>query len=117
MRNLDDKYNATLSKKIVTGLLREKLRFKGVVISDCLHMQAIAANYKFDDAVELSINAGVDIILLTNNSPYVNYDEDIASHTVEIIKNLIKQGKISEDRINQSYTRIMLLKSSIAAKQ
>lgn len=112
--HLDGKFNATLSRPIVTGLLREKLGYKGVVISDCLHMRAIEAYYKFEDAVRLAIEAGVDIILLTNNSPYVNYDENIASQTVEIVKKLVREGRISEGRINESYERIKQLKNRIA---
>jgi hypothetical protein len=44
----------------------------------------------------------------------VDYDEDIALHTVEIVKKLVREGGISENRINESYERIKLLKSKIS---
>lgn len=108
--NLDAQYPATLSKNIITGILRNSLGFKGVIVSDAMDMKAIADYYGLESAVLLSINAGVDIILFSNN---LIYDNDIAVKVTEIIKSLVAEGKITEHRINESYERIMKLKDDL----
>lgn len=105
--NLDSDYPATLSKKIMTGILREQLHFKGVIISDDMGMGAITTQYGLQAAVEKSIEAGVDILLFANN---LTYDEHIAEKVFAIITAMIDSGKIDENRINESYKRIIDLK-------
>lgn len=105
--HLDPKYPATLSKTIITGILREELGYDGVVISDDMQMRAIMAHYTFEAAVEKAINAGVDVIAIANN---LMYGEDVPARAVATIKRLVEAGKISEARINQSYRRIQRLK-------
>lgn len=109
---LDDKVPATLSSPIITGLLREKLGWKGVVISDDMHMGAITENYGLEDAIEKSLNAGVDILVFANNNGRF-YSENAVSEAITIIKKLIKENKISEERIDQSLARIQALKASL----
>ncbi|MBN1431607.1 MAG: glycoside hydrolase family 3 protein [Methanomicrobiaceae archaeon] len=106
-QNLDPDYPATLSEKTITGILRNKLGYEGVVITDAMDMGAIADNYGMKDALNLSINAGCDIILFANN---IVYDKRIADNATGLIKELIQEGKISEERINESYDRIIRLK-------
>ncbi len=107
--NLDNgKEPATLSKKIITGLLRKKLGFNGVVFSDDMNMKAISAEYGLKDAIEKTINAGVDVLLFSGKREGVNSND--ASDIVNIILALIKEGKISKARINESYERIMKMK-------
>ncbi len=101
-RNLDPAFPATLSKIIINDLLRKRLKFNGVIISDDMQMQSILSVYSFDIAIQKSIEAGVDIILTGNNS---QHDKGVVEHMINIIKKLI-----SEDRINESYNRIMRLK-------
>lgn len=107
---LDSVYPATLSSNIITGILRNQIGFNGVVVSDDMNMQAISEHYGLDSAIELSIKAGVDILVFGNN---LIYDELIAVKAGEIIKNLVKSGKISETRIKESYQRIVNMKSSL----
>lgn len=109
-RNLDPDVPATLSKKVITGLLRDSLHYQGVIISDDLQMKAISSVYRMEETVEKSINAGVDILLFGNN---LDYDEDIPEKVLVIVKKLIAEGKISEERINESYNRIMALKGRL----
>jgi beta-N-acetylhexosaminidase len=61
---LDPEYPATLSRKIVTGLLREKLSFRGVVFSDALEMKAISRRHGTGPAAAISISAGCDAVLV-----------------------------------------------------
>jgi beta-N-acetylhexosaminidase len=105
---LDSRYTATLSKATVSGLLRDELGFRGVVVSDDMQMKAIADRYGLEEAIRLAIDAGVDILLFGNN---VSYDPEIATKAVGIIRSLVENGKISPDRIDASYRRIMALKN------
>lgn len=91
---------ATLSKKMVTDVLRKDLGFDGVVITDALNMGALTENYTDEEIYEMAINAGVDILLMPNGS----------EKTIKIIKKSIENGKITEKRINQSLKRILKLK-------
>lgn len=108
--NLDPKYPATLSHNIITGILREQLGYDGVVVSDDMQMGAIRNDYGYEQAVELAILAGVDILAIANN---LVYDPEIGVKTVNIIRGLVRDGKISPERIDQSYQRIMRLKARI----
>ena len=105
---LDTLYPATLSKQTLTGLLRDKLHFKGVIVSDDMQMKAIADRYGLETAVQLAIEAGVDLLLFGNNT---SYDPAIASKAAEIIRSLLQKRIITPERIDQSYQRIMVLKN------
>ena len=105
---LDPLYPATLSKSTLTDLLRHKLGFKGLVVSDDMQMKAIADHYGLETAIRLAIEAGVDILLFGNNT---SYDPAIASKATDIINSLIQQKIITPERIDQSYKRIMKLKN------
>jgi beta-N-acetylhexosaminidase len=109
-KKFDKQYPATLSKTIVDIELRQKLGYNGVVISDDMQMKAITKSYNFKTAIEKTIEAGIDIIVIGNN---IDYDENIVEKTVIVIKNLINKGKISKERIEESYNRIIALKRKI----
>lgn len=109
-RNIDPNYPATLSKPTITGLLRNKLNYNGVVISDDLMMGAIRNEYGLRTTINKAINAGVDILVFANNSIY---DPKIVPKAHNIIKELIEEGKISRQQIDESYARIMKLKKKI----
>ena len=104
---LDPVYPGTLSKKIVTDLLRTQLGFSGLIITDAMLMQAITNNYGFDEAVVLAVNAGNDILLynstLRNNS-------SLFKQVTNIIEQKVNEGKIPVYRINESYNRIIQYK-------
>jgi beta-N-acetylhexosaminidase len=98
---------ATLSKTVITGMLRNLLGFNGVVFSDDMQMNAISKHYGVEKAIKMSIEAGVDVIMFANNA---NKDRITASEVHAIIKKLVDKGEISEERINESYERILELK-------
>jgi len=110
-RRLDPVYPATLSQATITGLLRDALGFDGVVVSDDLQMGAIRQNFSFETAVEKSIQAGVDILLLANN---LEYDPDVVPRTVALVAELVDRGVVAGERIDASWRRIMRLKGGIA---
>lgn len=106
-KNLDPSVPATLSRPIITGLLKEKIGFTGVVISDDLQMGAIKNHYTLEEVVVKLINAGVDILLIGNN---LDYDPEIDEKIHKIIKEKIADGEISEEQIHESYQKIITLK-------
>jgi len=109
-RKLDPAWPATLSSKTVTDLLRRDMGFDGVVISDDLQMKSITGQYSLDAAITQAILAGVDIMILANNSVY---DEDVARRAVSAIKRSIQKGILTEDRIDESWQRIKKLKDRL----
>ena len=111
---LDPDYPATLSRNVITGILREELGFEGVVVSDDLQMAAISDHYGLESAIRMAIEAGVDILVFGNN---LEYDEEIVPKAVGIIRDLVKAGIISESRIDESYTRILRLKGQLTDNQ
>ena len=79
---------ATLSRAVITGLLRGRLGFGGVVVSDDMQMKAITDRYGLEQAVALALNAGVDILLFGNN---LTYDADIVPEVVDMIESLVER--------------------------
>lgn len=97
-----DEVPATLSYKIATGILRDELKFEGVAITDSFEMESIADNYSVDDAVVMSVKAGMDMILQPKNM----------ASAVNSIEQAVADGELSEDRIDESVRRILTLKES-----
>jgi beta-N-acetylhexosaminidase len=109
--NLDPDYPATLSKATITGLLREELGFEGVVITDDMQMGAIRDFYGFEAAVELAINAGADLVSISNN---LTYEDNLEGRTFVAIKKAVDAGRISSERIDESFRRIGALKERVS---
>lgn len=109
-RNIDEKYPFTLSKHVITHILRNEIEFKGVVISDDMQMKAITDHFSFDEAVLLAVNAGIDIILIPNN---INYNPTAHIKTINIIYDNVKSGRIPYQRIEESFNRVAQLKKKI----
>ncbi len=105
--HIDDKYPASLSRATV-DILRSAMSYNGVIATDDMNMGAIVNNYSYERALELALNAGVDMIIIGNNAKH--YEADLVSRTVKIIWNLVESGKVSRDRIEEAYGRIMALK-------
>ena len=105
--NWDPEYPATLSEKVITGMLRNELGFEGLVMSDDMQMEAIRSHFGLETAIKQAILAGVDILSFANNSIY---DPEIVPKANEIINNLVESGEISEQRIEESYQRIVNFK-------
>lgn len=103
----DSTYPATLSKNVITGMLRKKLGFNGIIRSDDLMMGAIRNEYDLRTIIKQALLAGVDVLSFANNSVY---DPEIVPKAHNIIKNMVKEGIISRDRIEASYRRIMRTK-------
>ncbi|MCT4598156.1 MAG: glycoside hydrolase family 3 protein [Vallitalea sp.] len=95
-----DDIEASLSKEIVTDLLRKELGYNGLVITDALNMGAIANEYSAQEACVKAILAGVDILLMP-----IPFEESY----VNLMK-AVNEGVITEDRIDESVKRILTVK-------
>lgn len=100
---IDADYPATLSKKVITGLLRETLGFQGLVVTDGMNMAAIAKNWGAADAAVLAVNAGVDLLTYTESTTAscTAYDAVLAA---------AQAGTITQERIDEAVTRILTKK-------
>jgi beta-N-acetylhexosaminidase len=100
-----------LSHKTITGILRDTLGWDGCIFSDDMNMGAITKNFGFKESIALAINAGVDVLVFSNNSPE-GYDPHLAQKALNTILELVNEGVITEQRIEESYRRIMRLKNN-----
>ncbi|TMR98247.1 beta-N-acetylhexosaminidase [Nonomuraea basaltis] len=93
---------ATLSKPILTGLLRGKLGFKGVISTDALNMAGVRQKYNDGEIAVRAVLAGADLLLMPNDLPRA-YQAVLAA---------VKSGRISKERLDQSVTRLLTLKQA-----
>lgn len=100
---LDNTKPSSLSYKVVTGVLRNEMGFKGVIMTDSLTMEGIAAYYNEAQAAALSVEAGSDL-LMGANSP------SVLASMIQGIKQAVNDGQISQQRIDDSVRRILLMK-------
>ncbi len=111
-RGWDENYPVTLSPKVLQGMLRGKLGYQGVIISDDLLMGGIIKQFSLEEACVLAVQAGVDILLASNNSP--EGDDPHLFHQIhETLVKAVEQGRISSRRIGSSYSRITALKERL----
>lgn len=112
-RSIDSLYPATLSSHYIQEILRDSFHYDGVVFSDDLQMKAVHTLYDFETIILQSLNAGVDVLVFGNNLE--DYDESLARKTIATIHKLLEEGKISRERILQSYQRVRALKARLIA--
>lgn len=91
---------ASLSKILITDILKNKMGYNGLVITDALDMGAIKDNYKQEEVISLAINAGVDLLLMPTE-PEKAIDDVVLN---------IKNGKIDEELINEKCRKILTFK-------
>jgi beta-N-acetylhexosaminidase len=96
---LDEQRPATLSKRIVTGLLREELRYNGVIVSDDLEMKALANDYKVPESAVLAIEAGCDALLICSG------DVDVQVEALEAIVHAVETERIRLTRVEDALRR------------
>ena len=93
---------ASLSKEIVTDLLKNKYNYKGLVITDALNMRSLTNNYSDKGIYTMAINAGVDLLLMPNGS----------KNAIKYIKEAIDDEEININIINESVRKILTYKYS-----
>jgi beta-N-acetylhexosaminidase len=108
-RALDRKLPATLSHTVVTGLLREKLNYHGVVFSDDMEMKAISDHYGEEEAVALCVRAGIDMMLFCHELPR-------AIHAFDFLCAEFEKDATVRAQVENSYNRIIKLKQRCLKK-
>ncbi|MBP5972637.1 beta-glucosidase [Brasilonema sp. CT11] len=104
--SLDPELPATLSHKILTEQLRQKLGFSGLITTDALVMGAIANRYGATEAVVMAVEAGADILLMPVDP----------KETISAVFSAVESGRISRSRIRESVERIWQAKSKISCE-
>lgn len=110
---IDKENPATLSSIILQDILREKMKFRGVILSDSMNMGAIRRFYNPADSVIKAFKAGVDMIMLSEEhyDHSENYlEKQIAS--LEAVIKAVEVGDMNEAEIDQKLTRVLALKLS-----
>lgn len=103
IKDVDKKYPASLSKKVIQKYLIEKYNYKGLIITDDLKMMAIQLHYNMKKAVIKAIEAGNDIIMI--GLPYRKVNK-----IIKFIVKEVKNGRIKEERLNESVKKIIEIK-------
>jgi beta-glucosidase-like glycosyl hydrolase len=98
---------ASVSKNIITGLLKEKLGYKGLIITDALNMGAVANKYKPGELDALAFKAGNDIMLFSQG----------VAEGKKLIQKAIDNGEISQKRVEESVKKILLTKYYLGLNQ
>jgi beta-N-acetylhexosaminidase len=114
---LDPEYCATISSKVLQGVLRQSLGFKGLIVSDALSMQGLLKQVlSIEEAAIQAIDAGCDLLILGGRQIVNQVKQEL---TVSQINNIhqalvdaVKQGRLSEEKINQSVEKILNLKKT-----
>jgi hypothetical protein len=105
----DEEHPSTLSRNVLTGLLRQRLGFDGVIVSDDMQMRAITSHYGLEEAVVLAVEAGVDILVFGNN---LDFDPEYRAQGHGHSGQGRGSGRLSAERIAASYQRIQAAKDS-----
>jgi beta-N-acetylhexosaminidase len=100
---IDPEDISTVSKKVITGLLREEMGYQGVITTDSMTMGSVATRYGVPEACAMSLAAGGDLVLLKAQNGLV-------PQTVERIRAYVESGKISESELDAKLTRIFSMK-------
>ena len=98
---------ATLSSPILTDLLRKKMGFKGLIVTDAMTMGGVTTAFSAEEAALKAVQAGVDMILLPADLPGV----------IDALVRAVKDGEIPESRIDASARRILELKARLGLPQ
>ena len=97
---------SSLSRRFVSGMLRDELNFTGLVITDDMEMGAIVKNYGIGTACNMAVNAGVDMLAICA-------DPDKIREGFYAVKESVENGEIAPDRIDESLRRIATVKAKL----
>lgn len=107
VRAMDEERPATLSPRLLTGLLRDDLGFAGVCFTDCMEMDAIRASVGTAEGAVQAVLAGADCIL-------VSHSLDLARESVNRIVDAVASGRLSRERLQSAFDRVQRLRASLA---
>jgi beta-N-acetylhexosaminidase len=96
---LDPDYPATMSRRVLHGILRERLGYEGLIITDDIEMKAIADHYGYEEAAIRGVNAGVDNFLCCHTA-------DVAHRIIDTLVEAVEVGRIGQARIDDAGARV-----------
>lgn len=102
---------ATLAPGAIEGWIRKDLGFDGVVITDDLEMAAVKKHHDLEETLVMAINSGNDILM------FANPESGFVARATKLIADAVERGDITNERIEQAYTRIVALKKKLARTQ
>jgi beta-N-acetylhexosaminidase len=102
--SIDEHRPSTLSPRLVQALLREELKYEGVILSDDLEMKAVSARYAVPDAAVDAIRAGCDAVLVCSG------DIDLQGRTLEALVRAVEAGTIPASRADDAFARLKRVK-------
>jgi beta-N-acetylhexosaminidase len=100
---VDPRRPASLSRPVITGILRDQLHYNGVIITDGIYMLQQQGSYTYDQSVLYAVQAGNDIVSAA-------YDPGAADEALRVLHQAVVSGKVSKQQIDDSVRRILLLK-------
>lgn len=104
---IDPDYPATMSRRVMHGILREQMGFDGVIISDDLEMKAISANFDIAEVVTRGANAGVDLFAIC-------HDADLQNRAIDALVRAVERGDVPQQRIVEANRRLDRLMATYA---
>jgi beta-N-acetylhexosaminidase len=98
---------ATMSHAILTGLLRERMGFRGLIVTDCLEMKAVADRWGTARAAVLAAKAGADMLLVCHTL-------ERQRETVQALREAVRTGELPEERVTEAAGRVLAVKRQVA---
>lgn len=103
---LDPDLPATLSPRVLTGMLRDELGYQGIIITDLMTMGAIATRWETEEAAVLAVRAGADIVLAGGAT-------ELPIRTIQALVRAMEEGTLSIERVNASVRRVLAAKERL----
>jgi beta-N-acetylhexosaminidase len=103
VRSLDPDQPATLSRSVLTELLRRELGFSGVCFTDCMQMDAIAKGVGSAQGAVEALIAGADCVL-------ISHDYNIARESIDLIVDAVAEGRLTRERLEEAFRRVQTLR-------
>jgi beta-N-acetylhexosaminidase len=104
---IDPEYPATMSRRVLHGILRDEMKFDGVIVSDDLEMKAISANFDIAEVVTRGANAGVDLFAIC-------HDADLQNRAIDALIQAVERGDVPRQRIIEANRRLDALTARYA---
>jgi beta-N-acetylhexosaminidase len=98
---------ATLSRGFMTGILRDEMRFGGLLVTDAMTMAGVAKRYGATEPLIMALEAGADVLLMPRN----------VSDAIETVMTAVESGRLSQSRIDASVRRILTAKARAGLRQ